>query len=361
MFFNNLQNNRLFYINGIVIVFTCLLFSIDAFAQENGGISLAPNRLEVSIPAGTEKTVGVAVDYTRDAPGTLPLLRLAARLEDWALDEKGEVRTAPINTLPRSAASWITYTPSEFTIAPENRQILRFTISVPKETAPGDYYLACYVENRLAPPPPTQGKAQLTISFRFYTMIYVMVPGLSRDGELLGLDTKITNGYPVVSPKLGNKGNSRIRPMQSVEIRDAGDKVVFSSPMSEALVVLGGHSWQMPIPVDAPLTAGKYKLAYTVDFGDRKPLQRGTSDFVVTELDVAARLKKPDATVAKQTAPPVNAPPVAAGQTEPAKTDLKPPTVSPATNPNNSGADKSTALAPTIKTAAAQTKAPPQK
>lgn len=361
MIFNNLQDNRLFFLRGLTIIFACGVFSINIFGQENGGISLNPSRLEVVIPAGTEKTVGVAVDYTRDAPGELPIMRLAARLEDWILNEKGEIKTAPINTLPRSAASWITYSPSEFTIAPEARQILRFTVSVPKDTPPGDYYLACYVENRLAPPPPTQGKAQLTIRFRFYTLIYVMVPGLSRDGELLGLETKMFNGYPVISPKLGNKGNSRIRPMQSVEIRDASDKVVFSAPMFEALVVLGGHSWQMPIFVDAPLTAGKYKLAYTVDFGERKPLQRGTSDFIVSELDVAARLKKPDATVAKQTTPPVNAPPVAAGQTEPAKTDLKQPTVSPATDPNNAGADRSTALAPTVKTATAQTKVPPQK
>ena len=355
MIFTIPNNIRLLFTRSFIIIFVCTFFSVKINAQENGGISLLPNRIEVVIPAGTEKTVGVAVDYTRDAPGKMPLLRLAARLEDWALDEKGEVRTAPVNTLPRSAASWITYTPSEFTIAPETRQILRFTITVPKDAAPGDYYLACYVENRLAPPPPTQGKAQLTINFRFYTMIYVMVPGLSRDGELQGLETAMVNGFPIVSPKLANKGNSRIRPMQSVEIRDAADKVVFSSPMSEALVVLGGHSWQMPIPIDAALPAGKYKLAYTVDFGERKPLQRGTSAFEVTEFDVAARLKQTEPTFTKQ-----NAPTVADGKTEPAKTDSKQPTVTPATDTKGSDTEKSTALAPTIKTVAAQTKVPPQ-
>ncbi len=353
MIFNNLQNKRLFFLRGLIVIIAGGVFSINIFGQDNGGISLNPSRLEVVIPAGTEKTVGVAVDYSRDAPGELPIMRLAARLEDWALNEKGEIKTAPINTLERSAASWITYSPSEFTIAPEARQILRFTVSVPKDTPPGDYYLACYVENRLAPPPPTQGsKAQLTIRFRFYTLIYVMVPGLSRDGELLGLDTKITDGYPVVSPKLGNKGNSRIRPMQSVEIRDAGDKVVFSAPMFEALVVLGGHSWQMPILVDAPLPAGKYKLAYTVDFGDRKALQRGTSDFEVTEFDVAARLKKSDPTVAKQNAPPV--------KTEPAKDESKSPPVKTVADAEKTGAGKSNAIVPAVKTDSLLSKTPPQ-
>ncbi|MCY7345214.1 MAG: hypothetical protein LH614_03255 [Pyrinomonadaceae bacterium] len=358
MIFDNLQKNRLFFLHGSIIIFACSVFSINIFAQDNGGISLTPSRLEVVIPAGTEKTVGVAVDYTRDAPGELPIVRLAARLEDWALNEKGEIKTAPINTLPRSAASWITFSPSEFTIAPEARQILRFTVSVPKDTPPGDYYLACFVENRLAPPPPTAGKAQLTIRFRFYTLIYVMVPGLSRDGELLGLDTKMVNGFPILSPKLGNKGNSRIRPMQSVEIRDANDKVVFSAPMSEALVVLGGHSWQMPIFVDSALPAGKYKLAYTVDFGERKPLQRGISDFEVTEFDVAARLKKTDPTIAKQTDPVKNVPPTTAVvKTEPAKVETK---QTPAIPAADTGAGKSTTAAPIVKTDTLLSKTPPQ-
>ena len=284
------------------------LVSMAAFktpAQVDGGISIGPPKMEIVIPAGGEKTVGMAVDYTRDFPtARLPLARLVARLEDWTIKGNGEISFAPINTMPRSAAAWTTYSPSEFTLAADSRQIIRFTISVPKETAPGDYYLACYVEGREAPPPPKEGERQINVSFRYYTIIYVMVPGLTTDGALKGLEAKVVDGIPVVMPEMENNGNSRLRPKHSVEIRDSGDKVVYATQMAEALVVLGGKGYKMSIPVDAELPAGKYKLAYTVDFGDKKALQIGKTAFAITDTDVATRLAKtkPKSTVA--TAPP---------------------------------------------------------
>ena len=95
------------------------------------------------------------VDYTRDFPeAKLPIARLVARLEDWSVAPNGELMLRPVGTLPRTAAGWVTYTPPEFTLAADTRQIIRFTFSVPKDTPPGDYYLACYIQGRDAPPPP---------------------------------------------------------------------------------------------------------------------------------------------------------------------------------------------------------------
>ena len=261
-------------------------------AQVDGGISISPPRMEIIIPAGTEKTVGMIVDYTRDFPeAKLPIARLVARLEDWSVAPNGELMLRPVGTLPRTAAGWVTYTPPEFTLAADTRQIIRFTFSVPKDTPPGDYYLACYIQGRDAPPPPKEGGRQITVSFRYYTLIYVKVPGLTDDAALLALEAKVVNGYPVVIPQMENKGNSRVRPKHAVEIRNADGKVVFTSPMAETMVVLGGHSWQKPFPINAELPAGKYKLSYTVDFGDKKELQVGNTEFVVTETDIAARQK----------------------------------------------------------------------
>lgn len=282
------------------IVFFVSVSTATAQADDGGGISVSPSRLEVIIVAGTERTVGIAVDYTRDIPDTeLPTARLIARLEDWSLNEDGSIRFAPINTLERTASPWVTFGPAEFSLAAEKRQILRYTISVPKDTKPGDYLFACYIENRIPPPPPRQGEKRIVLNFRYYTMFYVMVPNLTREGELQALETTVVNGEPVVSPTLGNKGNSRLRPKHSVEIRDATDKILFSSPMSDAMVVLGGHRWKMPFTITIKLPTGKYTLAYTVDFGDKSALQRGKSSFEISEADVIARQKLSEKIAAK--------------------------------------------------------------
>ncbi len=237
----------------------------------------------------------MVVSYNRDFPeAKLPTARLVARLEDWTMDNTANIKLAPTGTMEKSAARFVTYGPAEFNLAADTRQVIRFTINVPKDTPPGDYLLACYIESRNPPPPPGAGGRQLNIMFRYYTMIYVMVPGLTDEGQLADLETKAINGLPIVSPKLENKGNSHLRPMHSVEIRDANDKVVFSSPMAETTVVLGGKDWQQNFPVDVELSAGNYTLKYSVDFQDKKAIQVGKTTFEITGADVALResLKK---------------------------------------------------------------------
>lgn len=283
-------NSRPFQI--FLFLFSIILGSSAAPIKAQVGIGISPPRIEVVIPSGKEKTVGLTVGYSADSPEIkLPIARMVARLEDWSVGTDGNIMLGPIGTLPRSATNWVTsYSPAEFALTGDApRQIVRFTIKVPEGTPPGDYYFGCYIENRNAPPPPKTGERQININFRYYSLVYVMVPGLTRDASLQNLETKVVNGYPVIVPQMSNKGNSRVRPQHAVEICDAAGQKVFSSPMSEALAVLGGHTWQIPYPIDIELPAGIYKLQYTVDFGDKKELQVGKTEFVITEGDIAAR------------------------------------------------------------------------
>ena len=92
-------------------VHVCLVFAVVVLttiettnAQIDGGLTVGPPKMEIVIPAGGEKTVGMAVTYTRDFPtAKLPLARLVARLEDWTIKGNGEISFAPIGTMPRSS------------------------------------------------------------------------------------------------------------------------------------------------------------------------------------------------------------------------------------------------------------------
>lgn len=285
-----------------LVCFAIAVLGISSAANaQNAAIGIDPTRIQVIIPAGSEKTVGTTVSYSREAPDVeIPLARLVTRLEDWTISETGNVKFAPASSLERSAASWVTASSSEFTLSPDTQRTIRFTISVPKGTPPGDYYFAAYVESRDAPPPPKEGEKRIVISFRHYLMVYVMVPGLTQEGELQSLETKVENGRPVVIPKLANKGNSHIRPIQTIEILNADDKVVFASDPSEARVLLGGHFWQIPYTLTTDLPPGKYSLKYQVDFLDKKTLQVGKTTFEITDADVAARKKIDNQTIAEK-------------------------------------------------------------
>jgi hypothetical protein len=290
--YQTIFNKKTIIILNLLIIF--LIFGVSQTFAQKGGITISPPRMEVVVPAGTEKTVAINIDYNSDDPmEKLPIARIVARLEDWTLQPDGEIKFAPVGTLERSAKPFVTYSPAEFALDDKNgRQPVRLTFNVPKETPPGDYLLACYFEGRDNPPPPKKGEAQLYVRFRYYSLIYVMVPGLSREGELAGLKMNVENGLPIITPKMENKGNSRIRPKHSVEIRDTKDNVVFASPMSDANVILGGKSWEKSYPIDAALPSGDYTLSYTADFGDYTALRKAKVNFKITDNDVALRQTK---------------------------------------------------------------------
>ena len=284
-----------------LLTFFCLSASFLTVSAQSpkGGFGISPMKKEIVIPAGTEKTFPVTANYaTGDDPENKALpLRMVARMMDWTINPDDSVKVSATNTLPRSAASWVVYSPAEFTVQPNSSETLRFTVSVPKDTVPGDYYFAVYVEDRNPPPPPKPGERLLNVRFRFFSLIYVMVPDLTQEGELEGLIAKVENGTPIISPKLTNKGNSHLRPHHSFEIRDEADHLVSEMPMQEWHDILSDKSVQLRLPVQTELPAGKYKVIYKVDFGVLKqPVFAGRTTFEITASDVLARVKDKPAT-----------------------------------------------------------------
>ncbi len=286
-----------------LLAIVCLPMAAGSTAAQSvkGGFGISPMKKEVVIPAGTEKTFPVSANYaTGDDPENKALpLRMVARMMDWTINPDDSIKVSAVNTLPRSAASWVVYSPAEFIVQPNSSQMLRFTVSVPKETLPGDYYFAVYVEDRNPPPPPKPGERLLNVRFRFFSLIYIMVPDLTQDGELENLLAKIENGTPIISPKLKNKGNSHLRPSHSFEIRNEADRVVAEMPMQEWHDILSDKSMELRLPVQTELPAGKYKVVYKVDFGVLKlPIYSGKTTFEITASDVLARnkLKSPNET-----------------------------------------------------------------
>ncbi|HYG82592.1 MAG TPA: hypothetical protein VD861_19510, partial [Pyrinomonadaceae bacterium] len=59
-------------------------------AQSGDGVALAPARFELEMAPGSETTVVVNLDYHTSRPDAQPY-RLVASLNDWDINEKGEV------------------------------------------------------------------------------------------------------------------------------------------------------------------------------------------------------------------------------------------------------------------------------
>src|ERR1044072_3590387 len=244
------------------------------------GISLAPARLELEMQPGTETTVVVNLDYHSMGVNPQPV-RIVASLNDWTIDRDGQVRFERANTLPKSASSWLIYSPAETTVIPGNLHAIRVTVSVPKDATPGDHLTSLIIEQRPDNIKLNENRRQMVIRYRMAAVFYIKVPQLRRQGSLESLHAEATADSLVVTPLLKNAGNSVIRPLTSLKVTNVSGVAVAELPQKESLPLLGGAELAQPLVLETRLAPGTYTVKYRVDFQDGSRPTEGVTELVI--------------------------------------------------------------------------------
>src|ERR1051326_7500422 len=265
----------------------------DATPEKSGnGISLAPARLELEMQPGQETTVVVNLDYHTTSENSQPV-RIVASLNDWTIDRDGRVQFERANTLPNSASSWLIYSPAETTVIPGNLHAIRVTVSVPKDATPGDHLTALIIEQRPDNLKLDPNRRQMVIKYRMAAAFYIKVPQLHRQGSLESLKVDVSRQELTVTPLLKNAGNTVIRPLTSLKVRNAAGVTVLELPQAESLPLLGGSELLHPLVVEAQLAPGTYTASYRVDFQDGSRPTEGVTEFTVRESQAMLNATSP--------------------------------------------------------------------
>jgi hypothetical protein len=246
------------------------------------GISLAPARLELEMPPGSETTVVVNLDYHAISQDSQPV-RIVASLNDWTIDRTGQVQFERPNTLPNSASSWLIYSPAETTVIPGNLHAIRVTVSVPKDATPGDHLSALIIEQRPDNLKLNLNRRQMVVRYRMAAVFYIKVPQLRRQGSLESLRAEATADQVVVTPLLKNSGNSVVRPLTSLKVTDSAGVSVAELPQKESLPLLGGAELVQPLVLETRLAPGTYSVKYRVDFQDGRTPTEGITELVIPQ------------------------------------------------------------------------------
>jgi hypothetical protein len=253
-----------------------------AMPSRNDGIALAPARFELEMQPGSETTVVINLDYHTSKAGA-GASRIVASLNDWNINQNGELQYYKAGTLTGSASPWIIYTPSEVTVQPGRTHAIRVTISVPKDAAPGDHLAALVVEQRPDTIKFNRNARQMLVRFRMASVFYITVPQTIRRGTLENLQATAGPEGITVTPTLKNEGNSRIRPLSSVQITDAGGRTVAELSEGESLPILGGALLSKSMLIDKTLPPGTYTVKYRVDFQGHGKTTEGITDLIIKE------------------------------------------------------------------------------
>jgi hypothetical protein len=243
--------------------------AVEVMAQ-TAGLGLDPGRMEIEVKPGHEKTVG----FTIDSPPSESAVRgrLLLSLTDWNVTEDTNVVYSDAGTTPNSASRWVIFSPAAVSIASGQRELVRVTVRVPAEAAPGLYRTAIFVQERPPAAPPQGGEQLVYVRFRYVFFLYVTVSPVSVQPEVTDVRLSAApEGVRLICDML-NRGSGHARPLISVTIRNSRHDEVKLLRNYEATVLLPFSKIHEAFLLNGELTPDVYEITAEVDFQDNGPL-----------------------------------------------------------------------------------------
>ena len=237
---------------------------------QTAGLGIQPMRLELEVMPGKTRTASFSIE----APPSDNEVRgrLMLGLTDWSIHEDTSVTYQDPGTQSRSAASWITFTPSDVGISSGQQRLVRVTAAVPQQAEPGLYTAALFVQERPPTRLPQIGEQLFQFRFRYVVTLYVIVPPVFRQAEIADLQLQSDAQGTRLVTRLQNTGTRHLRPMISWFVRARGKEVV-AEHNTEATVLLPGTLSNETLTLSDPLPPGGCEIEVQVDFNDGRPVQ----------------------------------------------------------------------------------------
>lgn len=212
-------------------------------------------------------------------------------LEDWQYLASGDgaKEFMPVSTLANSCASWIIFSPAEFTIPAFGRQRVSYTIKAPQD-ASGGYYAALFFESLMGKIGMSEKEtgAGLDLTVRIASLFYVEAAGaIKRTAEIDNLTLKKdAPGGLSIQLDFNNTGNTDITCGGTFHLMDKNGMIPARGEFANVYTFAGGKaklkaSWKETIP------KGNYALVLTFDLGKaQEEVKVGRGPVIVKETEI---------------------------------------------------------------------------
>ena len=276
------MKKNFFVVSVLLLWFVFLIRPAEAI-----NLLVEQGKVRLRIAPGQTKSGTIAIRNTESQPSDIRVY-----LEDWyylpAADGTKEFR--PKGTTPLSCASWINFSPAEFTLPPYGKATVNYNVKVP-ENASGGHYAVMFFETMLAEPGAIEGFG-VGVAARMGSLFYIEPEGSIRNSLEIGAlsVSREAKGPLLINLGLKNTGNVDITTSGTFHMIDKQGMVyargefntVYTFPTDSG--TLKGE-WNESIP------AGIYDLVITVDAGkalEEAGMGRGPVITKETEIEVGA-------------------------------------------------------------------------
>jgi len=248
----------------IALFFFCLLIFNSVSAVELPAINKSKIRLSI-VPGQSDYGEIVIENTSEDARS------MRVYLSDWYYlpDANGSKEFVPANTTPQSCASWITFSPAEFTLGPFGKQKVNYSVRVP-EGASGGHYAGMFFESVFGKLESQQKefKAGMNIVIRIATLFYIEPKGTIKREALIDnlVIKKEKDGFFAMQLDFKNTGNVDITCGGTFHIMDGQGLVLARGEFNDVFTFPGGAAKLSGVCKER-LSPGKYDLVLTFDLG----------------------------------------------------------------------------------------------
>ena len=222
-----------------------------------------PAKTRLVIPPGKSKSGSIKIYNISNNPKSIKVY-----LEDWSYLPvcDGTKDFNPAGTTPLSAANWITFLPSEFTVPAYGKQLVNYTVKVPAD-AKGGHYAVLFFQNYLDEQQKTSEGVNVNVAVRVASLFYIEPEGtINRKADIQNLKIERKTGEWNISAKLVNSGNTDISTKGTFFLIDRKGMVYARGGFND-LYTFPGDSADLVADWKSAIPDGSYDLVMTIDIG----------------------------------------------------------------------------------------------
>ena len=234
-------------------------------ASAQVSVEVSPLRVELQAQPGSSTTQAITLNNSGGEP-----LRVRARVTDWELARDGSPQFESAREGgPFSASDWVRIAPPEQLLEAGKEGIVRFSLAVPGDVAPGGYRTAVMFEFLPAAAPPATRGREVQFRSRIATLVYVNIGSPQAAIELTDLRIRPAEEGTSVVAVLNNTGRRTVRTKGTLLLLDGAGATVREVPMPD-VPLLPESEREVVIPAtdkSKPLAPGVYRVEVRFDVG----------------------------------------------------------------------------------------------
>lgn len=218
----------------LTVVMSAFLFFLPQVSL--AGISMTPSFVNVKMASGKKRVSGkFEIVNTGDTEE-----RYRVKANHFLFNEDGSFSVLKPDA--NSLASWIKFNPKEFTIKPNSKRVVRYTI-IPKVKAADGHYWGVMELESLVPVARTQkvGDTNLTINFAQSILVpmYAAMGNLNYQGEVesVTLEPGDVEGQKLLKITIANRKNGALFLSGKYKLVSGSGKVVHEDVLSGGVIL----------------------------------------------------------------------------------------------------------------------------